>query len=72
MLAAPLVLDLIRLGELALRRGEKGLMKHCAIFFKAPQGVAEHALEAQDNLLLTYARLASRKARTPASVRIPK
>jgi len=71
-LAAPLVLDLIRLAELAMRRGERGLMKHCAIFFKAPQGVAEHALEAQDNLLLDYVRKASRRARTPSHTASPR
>lgn len=56
VLAAPLVLDLIRLAELALRRGEGGTMRHCAAFFKAPQGVDEHALARQDEMLLAYAR----------------
>ncbi len=61
ILAAPLVLDLVRLAELALRRGEGGLMRHCAAFFKAPQGVRAQALHLQDGMLLSYARRVSRK-----------
>ncbi|OGL16163.1 MAG: hypothetical protein A3F92_14000 [Candidatus Rokubacteria bacterium RIFCSPLOWO2_12_FULL_71_22] len=58
MLAAPLVLDLARLAELALRRGEAGFMTHTACFFKEPIGVTEQSLPAQFQLLLDYASTA--------------
>lgn len=53
-LAAPLVLDLVRLADLAHRRGESGLMCHAASFFKAPLGVNEHRLNAQYAMLEQY------------------
>lgn len=55
LLAAPLVLDLVRLAELAMRRGEAGLMPHLASFFKAPIGVEQYALQDQFHLLTDYA-----------------
>ncbi len=55
ILAAPLVLDLVRLAELAARRGEAGLMPHLASFFKAPAGVDAHALPDQFRMLVDYA-----------------
>jgi len=55
LLAAPLVLDLARLAELAQRRGEGGLMPHLACFFKAPLGADEHRLSEQFRLLQDYA-----------------
>ena len=54
MLAAPLVLDLIRLAGFARRKGEYGLMPHLASFFKAPLGVEEHRLHEQFRLLSDY------------------
>lgn len=42
LLAAPLVLDLIRFTELAYRRGERGLLTFLASFFKSPLGTTEH------------------------------
>ena len=54
LLAAPLVLDMVRLAELAKRRGEAGLMPHLASFFKAPLGVDEHRLFEQFQMLLDY------------------
>ena len=54
LLAAPLVLDLARLAELAQRRGEGGLMPQLACFFKAPLGAGEHRLSEQFRLLLDY------------------
>jgi len=54
ILAAPLVLDLARLAELAKRRGESGLMPHLASFFKAPLGVGEHRLHEQFAMLTRY------------------
>ncbi|MBM3298494.1 MAG: inositol-3-phosphate synthase [Deltaproteobacteria bacterium] len=54
LLAAPLVLDLVRLAELAMRRGEAGLMPHLACYFKAPLGVNEHRLYEQYRMLMNY------------------
>ncbi|MBI3722580.1 inositol-3-phosphate synthase [bacterium] len=55
-LAAPLVLDLVRLADLASRRGKKGLLPGLACFFKDPTGVEEHALSRQFDSLLSFAR----------------
>ena len=41
LLAAPLLLDIVRLTQLARRRGETGLLTFLASFFKSPYGVAE-------------------------------
>jgi myo-inositol-1-phosphate synthase len=54
ILAAPIVLDMIRLADLAQRRGEAGPMRHLACFFKQPSGVAEHDLHQQWHLLTEY------------------
>lgn len=54
-LAAPLVLDLARLADLAMRRGERGAMTHTASFFKNPVGCPEHHFFRQFALLETYA-----------------
>jgi myo-inositol-1-phosphate synthase len=54
ILAAPLVLDLIRLTEYAHRRGESGPMTHLACFFKNPMGVETHSFVAQFETLLDY------------------
>jgi len=54
ILAAPLVLDLIRLTEFAHRRGEAGPMTHLACFFKDPMGVKEHRFSHQWEILLQY------------------
>lgn len=61
VLAAPLVLDLVRLSELTRRRGEGGLMRHLASFFKAPQGVDEHRFYEQAGMLFSYAAAADIK-----------
>ncbi|MGC8660130.1 MAG: inositol-3-phosphate synthase [Desulfomonilaceae bacterium] len=55
ILAAPLVLDLVRFAEFAHRRGESGLMPHLASYFKDPIGAEEHSLHEQFRLLLDYA-----------------
>lgn len=55
ILAAPLVLDLARLSEFSKRRGEAGLMRHLASFFKAPAGVEEHLFHEQALMLFKYA-----------------
>lgn len=54
ILAAPLVLDLVRLTELAHRKGEAGPMAHLACFFKDPMGVSTHAFVEQFHVLLDY------------------
>ena len=42
LLAAPLVIDLIRFGELAHRHGEVGLLTSFSCFFKSPLGTEEN------------------------------
>jgi len=54
LLAAPLVLDIARLALLAQRRGESGVMKHLACFFKSPVGVNEHDFAKQFEMLEEY------------------
>ncbi|MGA2619742.1 MAG: inositol-3-phosphate synthase [Thermoguttaceae bacterium] len=51
VLAAPLVIDLIRFTELAQRRGQTGLLKFLASFFKSPLGVEEHSFALQFQML---------------------
>ncbi len=51
VLAAPLVIDLIRFTELARRRGQTGLLKFLASFFKSPLGVDEHGFVHQFQML---------------------
>ena len=47
LLAAPLVIDLIRLTEREARRGSSGVMSHLASFFKSPMGTDEPAFAYQ-------------------------
>jgi len=56
ILAAPLVLDMVRLADLAARRGEKGPMTQLAPYFKAPLGVAENDLHRQFHGMMDYLR----------------
>jgi myo-inositol-1-phosphate synthase len=58
ILAAPLVIDLVRLADLALRRGESGPMTQAACFFKAPVGTQEQDLGRQYARLDRYLRRA--------------
>jgi myo-inositol-1-phosphate synthase len=51
VLAAPLVIDLVRFTELAQRRGQTGLLKFLASFFKSPLGVDEHSFTLQYQML---------------------
>lgn len=53
-LAAPLVLDLVRLADLAHRRGEVGTLPHLACFFKSPVDVDVQDFAAQMALLHRY------------------
>ena len=59
LLAAPLVIDLARLTLLAQRRGESGMLKPLACFFKSPLGVAEHDFGKQFEMLEKYVELAT-------------
>ncbi|WP_413760596.1 inositol-3-phosphate synthase [Streptomyces sp. MMBL 11-3] len=58
VLAAPLVLDLVRLLAEARRRGEGGVQEQFGYFFKAPMTtggkVPEHALHRQEQILLDW------------------
>ena len=54
-LAAPLILDLVRLAAFAAQRGETGEMAHTASFFKAPLAGGTHDFRAQFQALLDYA-----------------
>jgi len=60
ILAAPLVIDLARLALFAQRRGEVGVLRHLACFFKSPMGVEEHDFFKQYAMLEEY--VASAKA----------
>jgi myo-inositol-1-phosphate synthase len=55
LLAAPLVIDLVRLAAFAQRRGEAGILPHLACFFKNPLGANEHDFGKQFGLLEEYA-----------------
>jgi len=55
LLAAPLVLDLVRFVELAARRGEIGVLGHLASFFKRPIGQEDHDFSRQFSLLRQWA-----------------
>jgi myo-inositol-1-phosphate synthase len=50
-LAAPLLLDLMRLMGLALERKQHGVISDLAFFFKDPAGTREHALHRQYDML---------------------
>jgi len=54
ILAAPLVLDMIRLSEYAARHDESGPMTHLAAFFKNPIDCDEMALHPQFQRLIDY------------------
>lgn len=58
ILAAPLVLELVRLLAEARRRGERGVQEQLGFFFKAPTTAdgrrAEHSLHTQEQTLLRW------------------
>ena len=54
ILAAPLVLDMVRLTDLAMRDGEAGALKHLACYFKSPVDVEEHDLHRQFHAMGRY------------------
>jgi myo-inositol-1-phosphate synthase len=55
VLAAPLVLDLVRFTELAWRRSHVGRMDFLASFFKNPHGATEHCFDRQFQMLQDWA-----------------
>ncbi len=55
ILAAPLVLDIVRLADFAMRAGESGPMTHLASFFKDPLDVDEVSFWSQFRRLVDYA-----------------
>lgn len=56
LLAAPLVIDLARLTDIARRRGQTGLLTFLASFFKSPLGVDEHDFAEQWRMLEDWRR----------------
>ena len=54
LLAAPLLLDIVRLTLLAQRRGEVGILQHLACFFKSPMDCDEHDFFKQMDMLAEY------------------
>jgi myo-inositol-1-phosphate synthase len=54
LLAAPLVIDLIRLTEREARRGTRGVMSHLGSFFKSPMGTDEPAFAYQFQQLMQW------------------
>jgi myo-inositol-1-phosphate synthase len=69
-LAAPLVLDLVRLLDVAKRTGERGIQRQLSMFFKSPYHAPGenpiHDLFKQEKLLLDWAR-----AHAHAGARVP-
>ena len=65
VLAAPLVLDLVRLLDVARRRGERGNQRQLSLFFKAPYAdpgeTPTRDLFAQEKLLLDWAKAAPKR-----------
>lgn len=61
LLAAPLVIDLIRLTEREARRGGTGLMVHLASFFKSPMGSDEPAFAYQFQQLMQWVETVSKE-----------
>ena len=70
-LAAPLVVDLVRLLDVAKRTGEAGIQRQLSLFFKSPyhaEGeIPVHDLFKQEQLLLQWAREKSAKLKAGAA-----
>jgi len=66
-LAAPIVIDLVRLLDVAKRAGESGIQRQLSLFFKSPHHVEGetpiHDLFKQEQLLLDWARDTSTRVR---------
>lgn len=61
LLAAPLVIDLIRLTEREARRGGAGVMTHLASFFKSPMGSDEPAFAYQFQQLMQWVEMVAKE-----------
>ncbi len=72
ILAAPLVLDLVRFADLAQRRGESGPLLHLACYFKQPFGTSEHDLHRQWQLLQDYLGRTASPGASAAKRRAPR
>ncbi|OHB88104.1 MAG: hypothetical protein A3C38_05925 [Planctomycetes bacterium RIFCSPHIGHO2_02_FULL_50_42] len=71
ILAAPLILDLIKLLEYAHRIGEKGIQSHLAVFFKNPLGTKVRGFFDQYKLFSDYyTSLASKKEKQTDNVAV--
>ncbi|MEE2713038.1 MAG: inositol-3-phosphate synthase [Planctomycetota bacterium] len=57
ILAAPLLLDMVRLAAFAQSKGESGLMTWLSCFFKSPVGVDQHDLHFQFHHLMDYVKV---------------
>ncbi len=60
LLAAPLVLDLIRFAHCAHQRGDRGLLKFLACFFKSPINVKENDFGRQFQMLIDWSRIGAK------------
>ena len=69
ILAAPLVLDLVRLVDRARRGGEYGALQWLACFFKSPLNVAEQDFAKQVGMLHDWVAARSLPLERPAAVR---
>jgi myo-inositol-1-phosphate synthase len=56
LLAAPLVIDLVRFTDCAHRRGDRGLLTFLASFFKSPLGTQQHDFIRQIQMLEAWAQ----------------
>lgn len=56
LLAAPLVIDLVRFADCAHRRGDRGLLTFLASFFKSPLGTQQHDFIRQIQMLEAWAQ----------------
>ena len=61
LLAAPLVIDLVRLTEREARRGTSGVMSHLGSFFKSPMGTDEPAFAYQFQELMQWVERTSKE-----------
>ena len=61
LLAAPLVIDLVRLTEREARRGTSGVMSHLGSFFKSPMGTEEPAFAYQFQHLMQWVERMSKE-----------
>ena len=79
-LAAPLVVDLVRLLDVAKRAGESGIQRQLSLFFKSPyheSDIPVHDLFKQEQLLLDWAKEKAGKVKgvnghTVAAVNVPR